>query len=426
VIQYALDQLTSGRSWKEKVLVKSDCEISSTINVPSYTILEIDGKLKLKDGANCDLIKASNVNDVELIVNGELDGNKANQTPTEYIHCINFDTVSRFKIIAEHVTNAYGANVRVVSCRNGIIDVTRSAYAKRIGLFVGTSEDIIIRANCYQSNEDNCVDFSKCKRVQAILIGAESLGNHGVGVYGCKNCEFIVVAFKNNQSGCYVGPSADGTLSEHLKIIAVCYENSMHGIDIRDGSCSIEVHGDCHTNNRHGILLYNGVHHISVYGNYHNNSQEAAGSYDGVRLHDATYCLVQAIAIDDQATATQAYGIQESGIASDYNIICGCITVGNATGQIAIVGANTVCRRNIGYATENSGVATFSGDGLATSFSWAHGLVGTPSVILVTPKSADAAITHSVSADATNITITFSSAPAAGTDNVVLAWYAEV
>jgi len=99
---------------------------------------------------------------------------------------------------------------------------------------------------------------------------------------------------------------------------------------------------------------------------------------------------------------------------------------GAAVSPLKIVGALSKARRNIGYVTENSGVATFSGDGTTTSFSWAHGLVSTPTKILVTPKSVDASGNFYVTADATNITITYITAPPAGTDNVVLSWYAEV
>ena len=81
---------------------------------------------------------------------------------------------------------------------------------------------------------------------------------------------------------------------------------------------------------------------------------------------------------------------------------------------------------NIGYATENSGTATFSGDGTTTQFSIAHGLVSTPTKVLVTPMTADAASDFYVTADDTNIYINYKSAPPSGTDNLKFSWYAEV
>ena len=81
---------------------------------------------------------------------------------------------------------------------------------------------------------------------------------------------------------------------------------------------------------------------------------------------------------------------------------------------------------NINHITENSGTATFSGDGTTTQFSIAHGLVSTPTKVLVTPMSSDAASDFYVTADDTNIYINYKSAPPSGTDNLKFSWYAEV
>ena len=88
--------------------------------------------------------------------------------------------------------------------------------------------------------------------------------------------------------------------------------------------------------------------------------------------------------------------------------------------------ADTKIKDNFDYVTENSGAATFSGDGTTTQFTIAHGLVSTPSNVQVTPRSADAAGDFYVTIDSTNIYVNYSSAPASGTDNVKLDWKAEV
>jgi hypothetical protein len=74
----------------------------------------------------------------------------------------------------------------------------------------------------------------------------------------------------------------------------------------------------------------------------------------------------------------------------------------------------------------NSGTATFSGDGTKTQFAIAHGLAMAPSKVYVTPGSSDAKGPFYVTADATNIYVNYATAPPAGTNNVVLYWYAEV
>jgi len=78
------------------------------------------------------------------------------------------------------------------------------------------------------------------------------------------------------------------------------------------------------------------------------------------------------------------------------------------------------------YMKRNNGVATFSGDDSTTQFKIAHGLVSTPSKIQVTPGSSDAKGSFYVTADSTYIYVNYATAPPAGTNNIVLYWYAEV
>jgi len=80
----------------------------------------------------------------------------------------------------------------------------------------------------------------------------------------------------------------------------------------------------------------------------------------------------------------------------------------------------------IRYAVKNSDIATFSGDGTTTQFKIAHRLVSTPRKVLVTPASANATGQFYVTADNTYIYVNYLAPPPAGTNNIVLYWYAEV
>jgi len=136
---------------------------------------------------------------------------------------------------------------------------------------------------------------------------------------------------------------------------------------------------------------------------------------------------------DDQATKTQEYGIgTDLGSGAVQNtVIKNNHLVGNNTGAFyslgnILAGSGTVVKDCVGVTLENGGEATFSGDGTTTTFTIAHGLADTPGSVKVTPGSADADGDFYVTVDATDITVTFASAPATGTDNVVLWWNAEV
>jgi hypothetical protein len=69
------------------------------------------------------------------------------------------------------------------------------------------------------------------------------------------------------------------------------------------------------------------------------------------------------------------------------------------------------------------GINIFSGTGAATQFNIPHGLGATPSRYTAIPASA-AAVGFYATANATNIVITFASAPANAANNVSVAWTA--
>jgi len=193
-------------------------------------------------------------------------------------------------------------------------------------------------------------------------------------------------------------------------------------------------------NNKEGIKLYEETvgrksKHIIESNIIRNNSQESSGTYSGIYVSNITYASIKNnIIYDDQSTKTQSYGIAEVD-DSDYNQIIGNICYGNINGNIRTVGPNTIVRDNEGYVTENSGTATFSGDGTTKDFSiGAHGLAVTDPekiVVKVTPISSDAidaspCVGYVDPADNTKIRVKFANPPASGTDNVKIKWEAQV
>ena len=75
-------------------------------------------------------------------------------------------------------------------------------------------------------------------------------------------------------------------------------------------------------------------------------------------------------------------------------------------------------------STERTGKATANGNGSQTAFTISHGLGSTPSNCFVDCSSHAIARTWTV--DSTTITVTFSSAPSSGTNNVIIYWRAVV
>ena len=188
------------------------------------------------------------------------------------------------------------------------------------------------------------------------------------------------------------------------------------------------------SNNEHGIHWYNPQYGIIAYNVVMNNGQSGTG-YNGIHIEGSLASfrtlVIGNASMDLQTTKTQEYGIYETSTATTFtgdNIIAYNVVPSGlqAVGSIYKSGSNTKVLNNLGYVTQNSGKATFSGDGTTTQFTIAHGLISAPSKVVVTPCSADASGQFYVTADATNIYVNYSTAPPAGTDNVCLYWEVEV
>jgi hypothetical protein len=113
-------------------------------------------------------------------------------------------------------------------------------------------------------------------------------------------------------------------------------------------------------------------------------------------------------------------GVQTASIGSIF-----CRTNGGFTISGFIKESGT---GNTGWTsiTMKTGTATFSGTGAQTVFNIPHGLSSTPSHYLVGAGSAAAAGSFWYSADATNIIVTYITAPVSGASNVILKWEGKI
>ena len=172
------------------------------------------------------------------------------------------------------------------------------------------------------------------------------------------------------------------------------------------------------------IKIYNAANSI-VYGNILDKNQNSNSDVLAISAGDSGQS--KAIIIGNVIKNSARYGIGDHNTIATENIIAYNRFENNSAGALGGGNiANDKIFSNIGYTTENSGTATFSGDGTTTQFSIAHGLVSTPTKVQVTPMTADAASDFYVTADDTNIYINYKSAPPSGTDNLKFSWYAEV
>ena len=216
-------------------------------------------------------------------------------------------------------------------------------------------------------------------------------------------------------------------------------DNTTHGLKITTSNTKNVrvIGGSSLRNGGHGYYISDGED-ISLIGTKAYNNQGNGYQIEG----GSKISLIGISSYDDQTEHTQYRGINVSG--GEDITIRDFISLGGhkyrdldlASGtNVRVIGGvfskvlntiNAPIKNVIGYTTENSGTATFSGDGSTTQFTIPHGLVAEPSKVQVTPMSADAAGDFYVTKDATNIYVNYKNAPASGTDNIVLSWYAEV
>ena len=407
MIQKALDSLPRGG----KLFISAgEYLIDKTLNLKSEITVEGEflATILKADASNINILQlVGSSSDYKLLTtirNLKIDCDKDNTTDVKGIYC-------------SYVWELRLENVVVVDASSHGIHLDHAYRCRLSGLFVVRSHGAnLYMSTCGNNTVENSV-FTGAE-AQGILLYAGSAHNT---ISGC-------IAYQNDDRGLVISPDSCANAINGLCAV----DNTQDGIWVRGNNNIVK---GC-------IALANGQHGIYVTGSYNTigenvclNNGQTASDRDGIFIQDGKYNVVIGNECnDDQDTATQRYGIREYGSA-DYNIIVLNTCIGNNTGAILPIGANTIVRFNKGYLTENSGTATFSGDGSTTDFLIGdHGLAVTDPnkiVVKVTPISSDAiaaspCVGYVDPNDNTKIRVKFASAPASGTDNVKIIWEAQV
>jgi hypothetical protein len=162
IINWVLGNLTVGRTWQEKVLLKGDFTISYPILVSSYTILQIDGKITLANGANCNIIENKHASTYDrdiTIIGGVLDGNSANQGSGDYNGIkIVWETDPGYSEVLPYiyiqdikVTNVKqdGINIDLTNIANKYLWITNvQSHGDRYGLYIIGVWDVMLE-HCF-------------------------------------------------------------------------------------------------------------------------------------------------------------------------------------------------------------------------------------------------------------------------------------
>jgi hypothetical protein len=179
-----------------------------------------------------------------------------------------------------------------------------------------------------------------------------------------------------------------------------------------------------YNNDKRAIHIGGGAYHNSFIGNiFAGDSAANAGVYDDIYVEHGD----RNIFLGNNFVGGTYSGIRFYSASCQDNLVLGNLFYGSYGGKpIVDAGTRTTIKHNKGFVTENTGTATFSGTGAQTVFTIAHGLAAAPTAVSLEAKTADASGAKYWTADATNITVTFTTAPPSGTDNVVISWEAAV
>lgn len=231
-------------------------------------------------------------------------------------------------------------------------------------------------------------------QISSVLYGVDSIGasipNTTITENTVSNVQGVSI-WGSNGAGIFAGPYS--TISNNLILNA--FESNLIGIQAGDYS-----------------IISDNV----VWGDFNNDIRLASHTLaSGNQLYTGTgYAFwIQA---GNNNTVHHNVGdavtfLREAG-ASDYNRVWFNTIV---SGGFTLVGGNTTVRYNQGYATENEGSATILNG--QTSVSVTHGLVGTPTVVLVTGAHSETQDIWVSSIGATTFTINVT--PAVTADRTV-------
>jgi len=431
VINAALNSLTSGRTWQEKAFLKGNFIVTGSILIPSYTLMEIDGKIVADSGLNAPVIMNPNLgsNDPYITIKGGfIDGNASGQASgipagiylagatDALVQDVNITNTYDFGLVLSYLNK----RTQVISCNftscgstitKGCIYIGVSSYG------YGSTKDILID-KCYMSGSaqhgvylssgsphvtiSNCT-IEKYGRVNNDCYGISVRSDHCI----CSNNKILNPI---GTQACGIGDLADFHADNVLLTNNIIYNTLYYGIQIygkqwvvegnivsgsnigiflRSGSNN-DLNSNKILNNATGIGITDGANYTIVNNNYFSGSTVGLSGWDTGTGSMYVNCI-------GNIFVSNTYGITQNNLA-DYWTINDNIFQNNGT-VMNLVGTNNMIKHNRGYITDNYGYNSISNGGTI-----AHGCVAIPKTISLTASGSIPAY-FSYTADATNITV---------------------
>ncbi|MEK7555606.1 MAG: right-handed parallel beta-helix repeat-containing protein [Patescibacteria group bacterium] len=319
-IEWAMNNLTSGRTWKEKVVVKGNYTIDTSIDIPSYTILELQGRLTKASGdfTTLGMFVINGTNNIEVI-GGSIDGNYDDAGQSSGMDCV-------YIINGSHITIK---EMKIYDCRN-------------YGIVLRATSDFIIAENVVSNNGDDGI----------------------APIYNSNNG-----AISNNRI--WGNRSAVAT-SSGIEIRDGSYEITIKGNVVYGGTAGSDMNGIAVVIDSGSA--YSAPHDVTISGNIIRDIEDMGIL---VQTNDASNNLENISITGNTVVDTTKNGIFVSGRSDRDGVIMGATIQGNTVAQ-AGTSSSTVSGINIGYA---NGV-TIAGNSVSESGQYGIYIIGSQQIIV--------------------------------------------
>jgi hypothetical protein len=329
-----------------------------------------------KNGIDAEIV--SNV----LIHNLRIDGNVSNRAGDEDVDGFRMAPIN-FEYDSVFICDSIVENIWMENCKSPGISVQRATG--------------ITATNCFA---DNCYEgYHPGSSGQRMIFSKCHAKNCTVGFYFCAGTDYISIinsTFEDNGTGVLLGTNNKYFSIINNKIV----DCSAIGIDTASSTndSGIMTHNTIFDTASESMEIFGDNHIISD--NYIEKVSAGGGTNTITCGGASTNCIF---------TNNKVIGIGGSGStmrvrSSNIGWIIKDNTFSSGTGfnnQESSPGDNKF-DGNIGYVTENSGLAT----GISTTDTIAHGCEATPTIVSVTPATAGVSDLN-IAVDGTNITVTF-------------------
>ena len=239
VIQAALDNLSAGRTWKEKVAFKGNMEINDSVTVPNYTIIDLFGA-KITQTANHSIFTVSANHNIEFL-NGilDVDGLNVGIYGIDECHDILVDNVEiQNASIAQQGIYLRGYNLHVQCCK--ILGAGAAILLGRSESDIFTSYNVWAINNYIYNTVDDGIAFDLVQEGHIIGNIIDRNDNHtvagssGIKMFGaCKNINILGNTVKNVGEGTF-GINDDIDSDDELIDGAVIVGNTIIGSSTTD------------------------------------------------------------------------------------------------------------------------------------------------------------------------------------------------